>query len=381
VPAHVIRQRFGAQIRKEVVADVVQSSYSEAITRENLRPAGGPAFEPENTESGEDLAFTAVFEVFPEFTLAGMDQLSVEVPEAEITDADIDQAVGQLQAQRCSWRSVERPAAEGDRLVLDFDGRLDDQPIDGGKAQNFEVIIGGGRMLADFEAGLIGVAGGGEKSFPVHFPVDYHEEMLRDRNVVFHVRVSEVTERVLPALDSDFARACGVESGDPMELRQRIRDNLEREASARAEADTRRQIMEQLLDHNPVELPSVLVEREAATLHNEGMRNLGVSDVSEALSVDAYRGAAERRVRLGLIMGGVIRDQGLKIEQAEVDKRLDDLCRGYDRPDEARKLYLQSPGLMARIENSILHEQTMNWLAARAQTHPKKVTLSQLLGA
>lgn len=377
-PAHVIRQRFGAQIRQEVLQDVVQSSYSEAIAKENLRPVAAPAIEADPLESGKDFSFTAVFEIYPEFKVEGLDRLSVERPEIQVDETDIDRTVDRLRRQKGNWKTVDRPAAQGDRLVVDFVGRLNGEAIEGGKAELLEIVIGEGRMLEEFETSLVGMLRDEEKSFAVRFPADYHEPKLRDQDVVFDVRVSDIAELELPPLESEFIKGCGAVSGELGELRWLIRQSLEREAASRVQADVRRQIMEQLLAGNPVEVPAVMVDREAVALQSDGMRNLGLKNAQSAPPADAYREVAKRRVRLGLIIGALIREYDLKIDEARVDNRLDELCQSYDRPEEAKKLYLQSPVLMERIENSVMEEQAMAWLVDRAQVTSKPVALSDL---
>jgi trigger factor len=381
VPVQVIRQRFGEQIRQEVLQDMVQSSYSEAIARENLRPAGNPRIEAESPKLGEDFSYTAVLEVYPEFQVAGLDAMKIERPEVTVTETDIDRTVERLQRQRGSWKGVDRPSAEGDKVVIDFEGRLDGEIIEGGKAEKLDVVIGEGRMLRDFETNLAGIGPGGSKRFTVRFPADYHDQKLRDQDVVFEVSVREVAMREAPEVDGEFIKGYGVTSGDLAEFRSLVRENLQREAASRAQADMRRQIMECLLAANPVELPSVMVGREAASLQSEGMRNMGIRDVKDAPPLEAYRDVAERRVRLGLIIGALIREHDLKIEQARVDKRLEDLCQAYERPDEVKGLYLQNPTLMGQIENSVMEEQTMAWLIDRADVKPKTVALAELMGA
>ncbi len=381
VPAHVIRQRFGPRIRQEVLQEVVQSSYTEAIAQEKLRPAGSPRIEADPPQSGQDFSYTAVFEVYPEFSVAGIDQLRIDKPETHVTDADIDRTLERLRRQRAGWKAVERESAQGDRVVLDFEGTLNGQPIEGGKAEQLGIVIGEGRMLADFESNLIGLTAGARKTFTTRFPADYREEKLRGENVIFDVLVHEVTATDLPAVDEQFIRGFGVGSGDLAEFRRQIRENLEREAASRTSAEMRRQIMEQLLAANSVALPLVMVAREAASLQSEAMGNLGIKDVKDAPPLSAYEEVAERRVRLGLIIGALIREHGLTADPAEVARKLDEICRPYERPEEVKSLYLQNPGLMAQVENAALEDHVLNWLISRSQVTARMVNLGELIGS
>jgi trigger factor len=310
-----------------------------------------------------------------------LDDLGVDKPEPTVTDADVDRTIERLQRQKGAWQAVERPAATGDRVIVDFEGTLGGVPIEGGKAEKLGIVIGEGRMLADFEANLTGIAAGDSKSFNVRFPADYYDAKLRDAEVAFAVRAHEVAALELPAVDADFVSGYGVVSGDLAEFRRLVRENLEREAAAKVQAEVRRQLMEHLLARNPVEVPTVMVAREAAGLQAESMRNLGLKDAKDAPALGAYEEVARRRVRLGLIMGALIREHDLRIDQAGVERKLDELCRPYEQPEEVRKLYLQNEQLMAQVENSVMEEQVMAWLLERAQLRPKAVALTDLMGA
>jgi trigger factor len=380
VPAEVIRQRFGPQIRQDVLHDVVQSSYSEAIAQEKLRPAGLPRIEADPPASGQDFSYTAVFEVYPEFRVAGLDRLTIERPETPVADADVDRTQEQLRRQKGGWKSVERSAERGDRVIVDFNGTVKGEPVPGGTAEKLAIVIGDGRMLADFESNLIGLAAGGTRTFTIRFPSDYHDERLRSESVTFDVHVREVAAPDLPVLDEAFVKAFGVASGDLGEFRRLIRENLEREVTAKVRAETRRQLLEQLLAANRVDLPAVLVAREAAALQAEAMKNLGIKDVKDAPAVAAYEEIAQRRVRLGLIMNALIREHDLKVEPAEVARKLDEICRVYERPDDVKSLYRQNPELMAQVEGSVMEEQVMIWLAGRSQVTNKVVPFSELMG-
>lgn len=380
VPAQVIRQRFGAQIREEVLQDVMQRSYSEAIAREKLRPAGNPRIEAQSPPAvGEDLAYTAIVEVYPEFQLAGVEQLRIEKPAIDVTEEDIDRMIERLRHQNGSWEPAARPAASGDRVTVDFDGRLHGEALEGGSAEKMEIVLGEGRMLPDFEANLAGLEAGGSKSFNVRFPDDYHRQNLRGEQVTFDVRVGEVAARALPVVDAAFVTNLGIESGEVAELRRRVRENLEREVAARVRAEMRRQVIDQVLASNPVAVPEVLVSREAASLQAQAMRKMGIENVADAPDASTYRPVAERRVRLGLIIGALVREQDLKLDEALVDSRLDELCRQFEEPGQVKRLYLQNPELMSQIENSVIEDQAMSWLVERAAVTEKKQALAELV--
>ncbi|MCC7489886.1 MAG: trigger factor [Gammaproteobacteria bacterium] len=377
VPDGVVRQRFGPQIRQEVIQDMVQSSYSEAIAREKLRPAGSPRIESEPEVPGEGIAYTAIFEVYPEFSVAGVDSMVVERAEVTVTEADIDQTIERLRRQRGQWQPAGRAAAAGDRVVVDFSGTLRGELVEGGKAERFAVVIGEGRMLAGFESGLIGTTEGTDKTFDVAFPDDYYEEKLRGQTVTFQVHVHEVTALELPAVDADFFRQFDVASGDLAEFRRLVRENLEREALAKVQAEMRRQLIEQLLAANPVDVPAVMVSREAASLQSEAARSVGAA---QGQAGGAYDEVARRRVRVGLILSELVREQSIVADPVRIEQKLDDLCRSYDQPAEVRRLYQQNPDLMAQVENSVIEEQVMAWLMDKARITTRSVAFGQLMG-
>ena len=380
VPIHVVRQQFGSQIRQEVLQDLVQSSYAEAVTSRQLRPAGNPRIEAEQMTIGQDFTYVAIFEVYPDFAVSGTAGLAVDRPTTTVTDGDVDLTIDRLRRQKGNWQRVERVAGTGDRITVDFDGKLDGAPIEGGKAEGYAIVIGDGRMLPDFEAGLIGLAAGATATFPVRFPSDYPEENLRGKTVSFDVKAHEVAGRELPPVDAAFVQGYNVASGDVTEFRQLVRDNLAREIAAKVQSELRRQVLEQLLAANPVDLPAVMVGREASGLQAEGMRNLGIKDVKDAPPLSAYDDVARRRVRLQLIIGAVVQEQGIALDQAKFDAKLDELCRAYDKPEEVRRLYLQNADLVAQIENSVIEEQAMMWLIGQAQVRDKSVSFTELMG-
>lgn len=380
VPGHVIQQRFGPQVRQEVVQDLVQSTLADALAKEKLRPAGTPRIEMGSSEPGQDVTYTASFEVLPEFRVAGVDKLSIERPEVSVADADIDQTIERLRAHRANWVSVGRAAAQGDRVVIDFNGTRYGQTITGGAGERVPVVIGEGRMVPGFESSLEGLTAGASKTFTVTFPADYQDLSLRAANVSFDVRVHEVAERKLPAVDADFIRGFDVASGDMAEFRRLVRENLEREVAAKVQSELRRQVMDGLLSANPVDVPAAIVDREAAGLQAEAMRSLGITDAKDAPPISSYAEAARQRARLGLILRALIEEQGLKVDPARVDQKVNELCESYDRPDEVRNMYLQSSELMAQIENSVLDEQVTNWLIGQAKVTARRVTFAVLMG-
>jgi trigger factor len=381
VPLHVVKQRFGPQIRQEVLQDVVQSSYSEAIAREKLRPASTPAIQTDSLEEGKDLTYTAVVEVYPDFAVTGLDSLRVNKPEAPVGDAEIESTIEKLREQRGTWQAVDRPAVKGDRITVSFEGMLNGAPLPAGKAEGLPMIVGAGRMIPEFEANLVGLRAGEHKDFPVRFPKDYYEAALAGQEARFELDVKELAELRLPPVDEQFVKAFGIASGELAEMRRLIAENLRRDFESRARADMKRQVLDQLLAANPVAIPNVLAEREAANLQADSMSSLGIKDRAKAPPLEQFREVAARRVRLGIIIAAIIRDNNLQADGERVRVRLDQLVQSYDRPEEVRAYYLQNPELMAQVENAVLEDQVIDWLLQRAKIEPKTVTFAEIMNA
>ncbi|MEO7386114.1 MAG: trigger factor [Gammaproteobacteria bacterium] len=381
VPEKVIRQRFGEQIRREVLQDVIQTTYGEALNRQQLRPAGEPQIDasPDAGAKDGDFAYTARFEVFPEFTVRGLDAVAVSRPEPAFDDADVDFVANNLRRQRSHWHAADRAAKVGDRVVVDFQGQVNGAAMDGGSGEKVTVEIGAGRMIEDFETQLVGLKAGESREIKVKFPPDYPNRTMAGQTADFSVQVGEVSEEHLPELDEEFIRAFGIDSGNRDDFGRELRETMADEFSGRAKAHVKRQLLDQLLVANPIDVPVILVEQEATSLQADAMRNLGVSDPVQAPALESYRQAAERRVRLGLLVGALIREQDLVVDREKVRERIDELSKSYEKPDEIRKLYYQTAQLLTQVENSVLEEQVVEWLTSRAVVTPKPTTFRALI--
>ena len=381
IPAKVVRQHYGGQVRQEVVQSMVESSYSEAITQEKLRPAAVPTIEPQTADTGDDFTYIATFEIYPDFKLTGLNGLSVERPQIEIDDAAIEEMIETLRSQRATWLPVDRESADGDQVTVDFTGTLKGEPIANGVGNAVPIVLGQGQMLPDFEKNLIGLKNGSEKTFKVKFPKDYHADELAGKKVDFKVTVGEVAEQQLPDVDEEFIKALGVESGTVDDFRQDVKGNMGREVDSRVKAEVKRQLMEQLMNANPIALPAVLVRREAAGLRDESMRNLGITepDDPKAPTVEAFLEAAERRVRLGLLVSAVIEENSLEVDRDKVKQKVDEMCAPYDQPDEIRKLYYQNAQLLGQIENLVMEDQVVEWLVSKASVSDKPAAFKELM--
>ena len=267
VPMKVVQNRFGEQIRHEVIGEVLQSSFYEAISQEKLRPAGRPEIEPTSMEPGKSLAYTAVFEVYPELTLAGMEQIKIERPVTGIEATDIDRMIETLRKQRTTWKAVERPAQDGDQLVMDFEGTIDGEGFQGNKAEGARLVLGSGRFIPGFEEGMLGAAPGEERTLDLQFPEDYPAKEVAGKPVQFKVRLTAVEEPRLPEVNEEFAKSFGVADGDLESLREQVRENMQRELDQTIKNTVKNQVMDGLIGANPIEIPKALITEEIGRAH------------------------------------------------------------------------------------------------------------------
>ena len=378
-PAKVIRQRYGGQVRQEVLSELMQKSYTDAVVQENLNPAGGPKIEPDNTDDDKGFAYVATFEVLPEITLKGLDKIEVTRPEVEIRDQDSDDMIHNLRKQKAAWSVVDRESREGDRVVVDFDGTLKGEPVQGGQGKEVQVDLGEGRMLPDFEKGLSGVKAGDEKSFKVKFPKDYHEESLASRKVDFAVNVHRVEEEALPPLDDTLAELYEVKEGGLAALRRDVLANMQREAEQRVAADIKEQALNGLLEANPIEIPKALIAQEIHALQHDAMRRLGIEDHDKAPPAENFAEAAERRVRLGLLVRQLIQDNNLTTDANRIRKRVEEMCASYENADDMVAMYMSNEQVRAQIEPMVLEDQTVEWLIEHGVAKTKKVGFQEYM--
>jgi len=379
VPHKVVRQRYGGQIRQEVLSDLMGQSYRDAVQQENLNPVAQPRIEPVVSESGDSFAYTATFEVLPEVKLQGLDEIEVTVPDIEISDADCDDMIDNLRRQKASWNEVDRVSAEGDRVVVDFDGTLKGETFKGGTGKEVPVVLGEGQMLPEFEKALYGVKPGDEKTIKVKFPKDYHSEELAGKKVDFAITVLKVEEQELPPLDDSLAGLYGVEEGGLDKLKADVRDNMEREADQKVRADIRDQAMSGLLEANPVEVPKALMHQEAHTMQHEVMRQYGIEDHDQAPPIDNFLENAERRVRLSLLIHQLIDDNDIQLDPERVRARVEQMCAGYENAEDMVNMYLGNEQIMSQIQPMVLEDQAVDWIIENGKETKKKVGFKEYM--
>ena len=379
IPPKVVRQHYGGQVRQEVLTDLMNKSYSDAIAQENLQPVARPRIEPEISEGGKDFAYVATFDVLPEVKLADLDNIEVSRPDVEIADSDCDDMLQSLRKQRATWNNVERESKEGDRVIVDFDGRIKDEPFPGGQGTEVPVVLGQGAMLPDFEKALFGVKADDEKSFKVKFPKDYHSEELQGKKVDFSIKVHRVEEEELPPLDDDLAEMFGVGEGGLDQLRTDVVENMRREADQKITAEVREQALSGLLEKNPIEVPNSLKLQEMHSMQHEAMRQLGVEDHDQAPPMENFADGAERRVRLSLLIHQLIDDEKIVLDQDKLKTRVEEMCSSYENADEMVANYMSNPQIMGQFEPMVMEQQAVDWLIANGKEKIEKVSFKDYM--
>ena len=380
VPPKVVKQRYGKQVREEVLGEVLKNSYSQAVTQERLNPAGGPKIETDDG-NGKTFAYTATFEVMPEVVLKDLEKIKIETPEVSISDEDVDDMLLNLRKQKATWAAVDRESAEGDRVTIDFVGKLNDEVFPGGEGKEYPVVLGAGQMLPDFEMGLTGVKADDEKTFKVKFPKEYHAEDMAGKKADFTVNVHRVEEEVLPELNDEFAEAFNVTDGGLEQFMKDVRENMDRESSQKSKSDLREQVMNGLLESNPLEIPNTLKHDEMHTLQREAMQRLGLEDAEQAPPLDNFSEAAEKRVALGLLLRQVIVDKELKADEAMIRARVEELCAGYENAEDMINMYLGNPQVMQQIEPMVIEQQAIDWIAEHGKSKTKKISFKDYMNA
>ncbi|MCP5144998.1 MAG: trigger factor [Gammaproteobacteria bacterium] len=383
VPMSVINRKYAAQVRQEVVGEVLRRSFSEAMTQQKLRPVGDPMIDPLMAEPGGGLDYTATFEVVPEVKLQSLADLSLTRETCEITDGDIDKMIETLRKQHREWKEVDRAAAMGDRLTIDLVGRVDGEIFDGGEAKDFAVELGSGSLIAGFEEGLVGAVAGEERKLDLSFPEDYRNTTLAGKAATFDVTVSRIEGPELPALEAEFFSKFGLEQDDLAAFRQEVRENMEREMEQALSRNFKTQVMDKLAQANTLDLPKALVASESHRLLEELKRSMSMQGMDKnqlnGLSPDMMAPQASKRVQLGLLMAEVVRESGLKVNPDKVRTAVEKLASSYQESDQVVRWYYEDPSRLQEIEATTLEDDAIQWVAEQAQVAETSVTFDALM--
>ncbi|AWF80826.1 trigger factor [Microbulbifer sp. A4B17] len=371
VPMKVVRQRFGAGVRQEVLGEVMSRSFYEAVQKEEVKPAGQPSIEAKQTAAGENLEYVATFEVYPEVELSDLAEITVERPVAEVTDTDVKNMIDVLRKQQSSWKDTKRKAQKGDRVVINFVGRKDGEEFEGGKAEGHQLVLGSGQMIPGFEEGIQGMKPGEEKDLDLTFPEDYQAEELRGAAVTFNIKVTSSEKPELPELNEDFFKAYGVQEGGEEKFREEVRNNMQRELKNAALNKVKTQIMDQLFEKHPVELPSALVASEVTTLRGQMVQQFGgqikAEDAERMLPDTMFEEQAKRRVVLGLVVGEIVKQNEISVDADRVKAKVEELASTYQQPQEVVDYYYSNRELLSGVESVVLEDQVVDHVLASAK--------------
>ncbi len=378
-PLTVIRQQFGPQVHREVIGELMQSSFSEAVTQKQLAPAGNPRIEPQSVDEGKDLTYTATFEVFPEVALQPIDGLQIERVTADVTNTDVDAMIERLRKQQLKFAPATRAAARGDKVTVDFEGSIDGLPFAGGKGEAIAIVVGEHRMLPQLEQGLIGAAPGEQRMVEVDFPADYRATELAGKRAMFKVDVKSVDEPALPELDEEFCKSFGVTEGGVEKLREDVLANMRRELDQTLRNRNKTAVMDTLYRTNPIDVPNALLESQVRDMQIEAMRRSGTKDASKAPPPEPLVEPARRRVALGFLFNDIIRRENIVLDPARADARLDEMVGAYGDGAALKRAYLQNADAMRQVESLALEDQVVDWILAHARVDETSATFKELM--
>jgi trigger factor len=385
VPIKVVQQQYGPQVRQEVLGETLQRTFGEAVREQNLKVAGYPKFEPKPLDDGaSEFQYSATFEIYPEVQLGDIAGAKISRASLEVGDAEIDRTVEIMRKQRVIFDKADRAAENGDRVTMSYKGTIDGVEFAGGTAENQQVVLGEGRLLADFESALVGMKAGDSKSFELKFPDDYHGKDVAGKTATFEVSVSEVGAPKLPEIDGEFAKSLGVEDGDIAKMRGEIKGNLEREVKSRLKNRVKDQVMQALLDATKIDVPKSLIESEVERLReltkqDFAARGIPVRD-DLPLPAEMFQQQAERRVNLGLILAEVVKANQLQAKPEQVRAIVEEQAQSYENPQEVVRWYYQSPERLREIESMVLEDNVVEWALRTAQVEDQSIAFDELMG-
>lgn len=382
VPPSVIQKRYGKSVRQEVAGELMQRNFVDAIVAEKINPAGRPNFVAKSNEEGKALEFEATFEIYPEIKLNDLGSINVEKPKVEVTDKDLDEMFVTLQNQHKTWKENKRKSKKGDKLTIDFTGRIDGEDFEGGKAEGFELELDAGRMIPGFEADIIGMKAGEEKTIKVTFPEDYHAENLKGKEAEFDIIVHKTEGPVVPDIDEEFAKLFGVEEGGVEALRDEVRKNMSRELTQAVKAKVKEQVIDGLLAAHETDIPASLIAQEVDVLRQQAMQRFaGQMDPNNLpeLPAEMFEEQAKKRVKTGLLLGEVIKVNELKVDENKVNELIASAASAYEDPKEVIEYYTTNKELNQQMQNVALEEQAVEVVLASAKVKEKKASFKDIM--
>jgi len=380
VPMNIVAQRYGASVRQDVLGELMTRNFVDAIIKEKINPAGAPDYVPGEYKEGQDFTYAVEFEVYPEVELKGLENIEVEKPLVEVTDADVDTMLDTLRKQQANWIESDAAAGPEDRATIDFNGSVDGEEFEGGKASDFVLAMGQGRMIPGFEEGVVGHKAGETFTIDVKFPDDYHAENLKGKDASFGIVLKKVETRELPELTEEFIKRFGVEDGSVAGLRTEVRKNMDRELKGAIRNRIKTQVIDGLVEANEIDVPAALVDSEIDVLRRQAAQRFGGNE-KQALELprELFEEQAKRRVVVGLLLGEVIRTQELKADEARVSTMIEEMASAYEDPQEVIEFYSKNNELMNNMRNVALEEQAVEAVLAKAKVTEKETSFQDLM--
>lgn len=385
VPLKVVAQQYEGQVRREVLGDVLQKNFGDAIREQNLKVAGYPRFEPKTLAAdAPQVEFSATFEIYPEVAIGDLSKAVITRPLISLGEVEVDRTLEIMRKQRAVFEPVTRAAALGDKATIDFAGKVDGHEFDGGKGENFSVTLGEGRLLKDFESQVVGMEAGAAKTFEIRFPEDYHGKELAGKTVTFEVKLKQIAEPKLAPIDAEFAKSLGVADGSLETMRREVRENLERETKRRINTRVKDQIMQALIDATRIEVPKSLVELEIERMTAAARQDLEARGVKPgampAIPRETFEPQAQRRVTLGLILAEVVKTNALQAKPEQVRAMVEEQAQTYEQPEQWVKWFYQEPERLREVESAVLEDNVVAWALATARVEDKTIVFDELMG-
>ncbi|ELL15113.1 trigger factor [Neisseria meningitidis 61103] len=385
-PLKMIAQMYGASAQNDVINELVQRRFHDVAVAQELKVAGFPRFEGvEEQDDKESFKVAAIFEVFPEVVIGDLSAQEVEKVTASVGDAEVDQTVEILRKQRTRFNHVEREARNGDRVIIDFEGKIDGEPFAGGASKNYAFVLGASQMLPEFEAGVVGMKAGESKDVTVNFPEDYHGKDVAGKTAVFTITLNNVSEATLPEVDADFAKALGIADGDVAKMREEVKKNVSREVERRVNEQTKESVMNALLKAVELKAPVALVNEEAARLANEMKQNFvnqGMADAANLdLPLDMFKEQAERRVSLGLILAKLVDENKLEPTEEQIKAVVANFAESYEDPQEVIDWYYAEPSRLQAPTSLAIESNVVDFVLGKAKVNEKALSFDEVMGA
>ena len=381
IPFKVIKSKFGKSVRQEVVGELMSQTYYEAINQESLKPAGQPRIEASDFKEGEDLEFTATFEVYPEIILPDFSKIEVSKLTAKVTDKDITEMIETLRQQRQSWEKVERAAASKDLVNIDYIGRCDGEEFEGGKASGTNLVLGSERMIPGFEDGIEGRLEGDTFTLPLQFPEQYQNQELAGKEVEFEITINSVNKQTLPAVDEIFIKSFGIDEGGEEAFREEVSNNMNREMKTASRNKLKTKVMEKLVELVDVTVPVALLTAEIQQLRNQALQQMGgAKNIDPSMLPDElFKERANSRVVLGLVLSEIIQQQNLKADPTKVRESVEELAATYESPEDVINWYYGNKDQLATIESAVMEDQVFDYIIGEAKVSEQEVTYQEVI--